>query len=113
MGRHFDVDLTEPPPDACAMNDLAALNDADQKEAVRFLKCLRDADLHDFAQLPWPRGPLGAWVFLARGRWRYLCQWDKGTPAVWHLGMGRGRLLVERIKEDQYAEILLRHPPDS
>jgi hypothetical protein len=113
MGRHFDVDLTETPPEACAMNDLDSLNSEDRANAVRYLMRLRDADLHDLNLLPWPRGPLGAWVFLARGRWRYLCQWNKGVPGLWHLELGRGRLLVERIKEDQYAAILLQLPPSS
>lgn len=111
MARSFDVELTTCGiSQTCAQSDLRALNTDQRKKAYKPLKQLSDDDLFLFKRLPWPRGPLGAWLLGSLGDWRYLCQWQEGIPALWSAGLGRGMLTVERIKHKDYGTTLLGGP---
>jgi hypothetical protein len=105
MGRSYDVDLDV--DEDGAEDDLLGLNDEQRTEVLRLLERLRDEDIFDFEDLPWPRGPLGSWVLVVCGEWRYICQWDKGIPNLWRLGVGRGKLTVSRLTHKDYTQQVL------
>ncbi|HEX8208412.1 MAG TPA: hypothetical protein VF587_20285 [Solirubrobacteraceae bacterium] len=108
MGRSYDVDVTTNGPEKrYATADLGALEKDVARDLRKRLARLTDDDVHHFVDVPMPPGPEGRWVVLAYGGWRYVGQWNPGTPELWRLGAGRGRLLVHRIVASSWLEAAL------
>jgi hypothetical protein len=107
--RNFDVMLSE-----FAESDLVPMAQEARIQVVKVLERLRDDDLHSCdVILGWPRDALGTWMFMTPegSEWAFLCQFDRGTPDLWHLGFGRGTLTVQGITIALYAQQLLMRIP--
>ena len=105
MARSFDVVLEVDKSGSRA--DLDAMDHAQRVNVLKQLERLRDRDIFRFQELPGRRGPGGVPVLLALGDWRYVCEWDAGTPELWRFDTGRGKLTVRNILHKDLTQKLL------
>jgi hypothetical protein len=105
MARSFDIvfDASEQTAEA----DLAMMDGPAREHVLESLAQLRDRDIFAFVPLPLRRDEGGAWVLVIIGDWRCICRWDDGSPALWRLGVDRGRLTLNRIVHKDYFQAAL------
>jgi hypothetical protein len=80
---------------------------ADAAFLLAAFKRLTDEDILDWERLPVPRGDEGSWVCFRMGDALVMAQWDKGNPAIWKFGLGRGFLKVVHLAApEELAEVI-------